>query len=122
MPKRHLTTCFDATPWDQQSAWPRVEAVKHLLDEQHAPDGFNAGEAGGQTVAHLHIHVIPRYRGNMVDPTGSLRGLIPEKQKYNLNPASVEHGVTDPFSQLSTFVLGPMQRHRRTRWSGKTSS
>lgn len=44
--------------------------------------GMNCGEAAGQTVPHFHCHVIPRYKGDMEDPKGGVRGVIPEKQKY----------------------------------------
>jgi diadenosine tetraphosphate (Ap4A) HIT family hydrolase len=52
----------------------------------HSPDGYNIrindGIPAGQTVMHLHIHAIPRYSGDMADPKGGVRGVIPEKQKY----------------------------------------
>ncbi|WP_256664014.1 HIT family protein [Methanospirillum purgamenti] len=52
----------------------------------HSPDGYNIGINDGiparKTVIHLHIHIIPRYSGDMVDPEGGVRGVIPEKQKY----------------------------------------
>ncbi len=60
--------------------------VKRDLDRELRPDGynvgFNAGEAAGQTVMHLHVHVIPRFRGDMADPRGGVRGVIPDKQRY----------------------------------------
>ena len=63
-----------------------LDRVKELLDERYHPDGYNigvnVGEAAGQTVMHLHIHVIPRYKGDVRDPRGGVRGVIPEKQGY----------------------------------------
>ena len=86
MPRRHVATCFDATPWEQSELWRAVAEVKKQLDGTHRPDGynvgFNAGEAAGQTVMHCHIHVIPRAVGDMDDPRGGVRGVIPGKQKY----------------------------------------
>ena len=60
--------------------------AKTWIEERHAPAGFNVGmncgEAAGQTVMHFHCHVIPRYSGDMADPRGGVRGVIPEKQGY----------------------------------------
>lgn len=61
------------------------ETKKHL-SEKFQPSGFNVGincgEDAGQTVPHMHIHLIPRYKDDVDDPTGGVRGVIPEKQKY----------------------------------------
>ena len=56
--------------------------AKTLLDERFHPVGANVGEAAGQTVMHLHVHVIPRYAGDVADPRGGVRGAIPEKRRY----------------------------------------
>lgn len=57
-----------------------------MLDDMYQPDGYNiginCGEAAGQTIFHVHVHLIPRYNGDMVDPCGGVRGVIPEKRKY----------------------------------------
>jgi len=91
IPRRHVATYFDATPWEQAELWRAVADIKKLLDGTHRPDGynvgFNAGEAAGQTVMHCHIHVIPRAVGDMDDPRGGVRGVIPAKQKYAAKPS-----------------------------------
>ena len=70
IPKRHVATWFEATREEQQALLDAVAAAKERLDREleRKPDGynvgFNSGEAAGQTVMHLHVHVIPRYRGD----------------------------------------------------------
>ncbi len=104
IPRRHVLTYFDATAEEQADLWRAVEAVKSELDLEFAPDGynvgFNVGAAAGQTVMHLHVHVIPRREGDMVDPRGGVRGVIPGKQKYggmeSLAPRVVVGGSSDP--------------------------
>lgn len=86
IPRRHVATYFEASPWEQSELWRGVAEVKKILDRTHGPDGynvgFNTGEAAGQTVMHCHVHVIPRAAGDMDDPRGGVRGVIPSKQKY----------------------------------------
>ena len=88
IPKRHAETLFDLTDTERGALFELIEAGKNLLTEQYSPQGFNfgvnQGAAAGQTIAHLHIHIIPRYTGDMTDPEGGVRGVIPEKQKYRI--------------------------------------
>jgi diadenosine tetraphosphate (Ap4A) HIT family hydrolase len=60
--------------------------VKGALDEQYSPAGYNVGvnvgTAAGQTVGHVHVHVIPRYSGDAVDPRGGVRWVLPERADY----------------------------------------
>ena len=86
VPKRHVETWFDMNKEEQAEAFELIDQVKVFLDEQYSPDGYNiginCGEAAGQTIPHAHIHVIPRYKGDMENPRGGVRGVIPEKQNY----------------------------------------
>ncbi len=86
IPKRHVSDYFDCTESEVAELWALVDKTKNRLQNIYAPDGFNiginVGEAAGQTVPHMHIHVIPRYSGDMDDPRGGVRGVIPNKQKY----------------------------------------
>ena len=61
--------------------------TKKFLDQKFQPQGYNigvnCGQVSGQTIEHLHIHLIPRYTNDIKDPTGGVRGVIPAKQKYD---------------------------------------
>jgi diadenosine tetraphosphate (Ap4A) HIT family hydrolase len=86
VPRRLVPTWFDATREEQHALLDLVEVVRRALDAERQPDGynvgFNAGIAAGQTVLHLHVHVIPRYAGDVPDPRGGVRHVIPGKGNY----------------------------------------
>ena len=95
---------FSASADERTAILALVEAVKKQLDEEFHPDGynvgFNAGEAAGQTVMHLHVHVIPRFKGDMDDPRGGVRHVIPSRGNYLREVAPLATGgQDDPFAR-----------------------
>jgi diadenosine tetraphosphate (Ap4A) HIT family hydrolase len=86
VPKRFISNYFDLSIKEQMACWMMVNKVKSNLQNRFNPDGFNIGiniqEAAGQSVPHCHIHVIPRYTGDVEVPLGGVRAVIPGKQNY----------------------------------------
>ena len=102
--RRVIPTWFEATREEQIGILELVDQLKAILDGRDPrPDGynvgFNAGESAGQTVMHLHVHVIPRYLGDMPDPRGGVRHVIPWKGNYKVAeaPRLSQGGLEDPF-------------------------
>jgi len=86
IPKRHVETYFDATPEEHRAISLLIFEVKSLLEKKLSPDGYNiganVGQAAGQTVFHFHIHIIPRYRGDVEDPRGGVRKVISTRNSH----------------------------------------
>jgi len=86
IPYEHTENWFTASEEIRLDMMKALEALKRDLDVEYNPGGYNiglnCGEIAGQTVMHLHMHLIPRYKGDMEDPRGGVRGVIPSKQKY----------------------------------------
>lgn len=84
--KRHVDSFFDTSAAERQALNKLLEDCKSLLDARYSPDGYNVGvncgSAAGQTIFHVHVHLIPRYFGDLEDPRGGVRGVIPAKRKY----------------------------------------
>jgi diadenosine tetraphosphate (Ap4A) HIT family hydrolase len=87
--RRHRASLFDASVPEQSALLSMVNSTKAIIDERFRPDGYNigvnVGAAAGQTVFHLHIHVIPRFVGDVDDPRGGVRHVIPAKANYALD-------------------------------------
>jgi diadenosine tetraphosphate (Ap4A) HIT family hydrolase len=86
IPKRHVSTIWDLTADEYADAFDLVRQVKDLIQKKFEPQGINVGvncgEVAGQTVFHAHIHVIPRYAGDIPNPRGGVRNIIPGKGNY----------------------------------------
>jgi diadenosine tetraphosphate (Ap4A) HIT family hydrolase len=86
VPRRHVASWFDATAAEREEMLRLADDARRIIVERHAPDAFNLGindgPAAGQTVAHLHLHLIPRYEGDVADPRGGVRWIIPERAAY----------------------------------------
>ena len=84
--KRHVQSFFELDTVERTAVLLAVEEAKNDLAGKYSPGGFNVGindgEAAGQTVPHLHVHLIPRYKGDSKDPRGGVRWVIPEKARY----------------------------------------
>ena len=84
--RRHVAEYFQATAEEKEAIWALVDEMKIIIDKEYEPDGYNVGvnigKMAGQSVPHIHIHMIPRYKGDVENPQGGVRGVIPHKQKY----------------------------------------
>lgn len=86
IPKKHTASWFDITAIERDGMISLLDVAKEKITSEASPDGFNIGindgAAAGQTVPHLHMHLIPRYTNDQPDPRGGIRWVIPEKAEY----------------------------------------
>jgi len=86
LPRRHVGSLFELEPLERDAVFELLDLARRDLDQSLHPDGYNIGindgPAAGQTVPHLHVHLIPRYTGDQVDPRGGVRWIFPERADY----------------------------------------
>ncbi|TFH40463.1 MAG: HIT domain-containing protein, partial [Lysobacterales bacterium] len=131
--RRHVSTWFDASPAEQQALTAALARVRGVIEERAQregrppPEGYNiginAGAAAGQTIFHLHVHVIPRYVGDVADPRGGVRHVIPNKANYILRDGQGEYSrpkyvdearlTTGPDAPLLRRLLADIDRSQR---------
>jgi len=84
--KRHVESFFCISDKEQKVLYDSLNLAKFSIEKDQKPNGYNIGindgEAAGQTINHLHIHVIPRYKGDSQDPRGGIRWILPDKASY----------------------------------------
>lgn len=84
--RRHVADVFALSGDEQRSLWALLPAVKAAIEQAHSPAGYNigvnTGVAAGQTISHVHVHVIPRYPGDVEDPRGGVRWVLPGRADY----------------------------------------
>jgi diadenosine tetraphosphate (Ap4A) HIT family hydrolase len=86
IPKRHVPSLFDLTMEERMAMLELLDGARRDLDKLYRPDGYNIGindgAAAGQSIFHLHIHLMPRYKGDKADPRGGVRWILPDKAAY----------------------------------------
>ena len=98
IPRRHAPAWPDLSSVEKSAIWSAVDQGQAIISERFRPDGFNVGfnerAAAGQTVFHFHLHIIPRYAGDVADPRGGVRHVIPDKANYLAAGSSLPEATT----------------------------
>ena len=86
IPRRHVGSFFEVTPEERLALLDLLDRAKADAVSRFSPDGFNIGindgPSAGQSVPHLHLHLIPRYLGDVADPRGGVRWVLPDSADY----------------------------------------
>jgi diadenosine tetraphosphate (Ap4A) HIT family hydrolase len=84
VPRRHVASFFDMTVEEQSAVLGLLREAQRLVQRDHSPDGYNigvnVGKAGGQSRMHVHVHLIPRYAGDVADPSGGIRCVLRQRE------------------------------------------
>src|SRR3979411_138009 len=106
IPRRHTPAWPNLSSVEKAAIWAAIDQGQAAISERFRPDGFNVGfnesSAAGQTVLHFHLHIIPRYRGDVVDPRGGVRHVIPDKANY----LAVDESLSEPTIISQKLVTG----------------
>ncbi len=90
IPKRHVISLLDLEDDEIVAMRECIRETREVIEQDHTPDGYNygvnEGEAAGQTQPHLHIHIIPRYKGDVPNPIGGVRNVILNSPEPKLHP------------------------------------
>lgn len=116
IPKRHVASYFDLTHHEREAMNVMLQYVRQKVDERFHPDGFNVGinvgEVAGQSVFHVHMHLIPRYKGDVPNPKGGVRGVIPNKQNYGTKKRASSISASE-----STIRMRQKYANYGTKWT-----
>jgi len=115
--RRQVSDWWAATSEERSDLVALTGVVKEVIERSHKPDGFNVGinvgEAAGQTVDHLHVHVIPRYAGDAADPRGGVRNVIPAKGNYLASSSAAAPPVVALFDGQDAPLMAELTRRLR---------
>jgi HKD family nuclease/diadenosine tetraphosphate (Ap4A) HIT family hydrolase len=123
IPRRHTPAWANLSSSEKAATWSAIDQGQRLISERFHPDGFNVGfnesSAAGQTVFHFHLHIIPRYEGDVADPRGGVRHVIPNKANYLTAGKSL---LGPPIHQkLVTGGADPLLPHLLLHLDGSTT-
>lgn len=83
VPRRHVGNFFDMTAEEKTAVMALLDRAQEIVAQQHKPDGYNigvnVGRAAGQSRMHVHVHLIPRYTGDVADPRGGVRCVLAKR-------------------------------------------
>ena len=86
IPFRHYGNAFESTPGEAGALFELIQKSRNLIESRYRPDGYNVGvnvgPSAGQSIPHVHVHVIPRYTGDTDHPGGGIRRVIPGRRSY----------------------------------------
>jgi len=107
---RHVPTWFEASTLERVALLSAIENARTAIESRFRPDGYNIGinngEAAGQTVPHLHLHIIPRKHGDVADPRGGVRYVLPHKANYVSDADALPYGASRSRAYHSTLITG----------------